>query len=228
MTRFGSIGAGAFAVLASTLPSLALAQDHDGDDLVHETDYSPSNPTPPEGPNFGDDSGHDDGIEVAHDAGVGSPLAYGRQTVLELGGTFAFSHRSETTELSAAPSLGYFLFDGFELTLFPLFRLIHVSGDDEAAPGTPQAESQTDVIVQPILEPSYHLALTDALYAFLGLGVGLTFAEDPTVDFVFRPRLGLDVLIGRSAIFKPAFFTDIGVADGLGAIGVEAGFSAMW
>jgi hypothetical protein len=196
--------------------------------LIRERDYSASDPEPPARPDFGDEPDFSDGAEVARDAGVGSPLAYGRQTVLELGGTFLFSHRSETTEFGAAPSLGYFLFDGFEVTLFALFRVLHVSGDDQAPAGTPEADGQTDFVFQPLIEPSYHLVLTDGLYAFAGAGLGLTIAEEPVVDFVVRPRIGLDVLIGRSAIFKPAFFMDLGVADGLGAIGVEAGFSAMW
>jgi hypothetical protein len=202
--------------------------EDDDPPLVRERDYADERPEPPAGPEFGEAPDFDEGVEVARDAGVGSPLAYGRQSVLEFGGMLSLSHRSETTELGASPSLGYFLFDGFQLTLFTLFRVIHVSGDDQAPEGSPEADGQTDWVIQPLVEPSYHLALNDMLYVFAGAGLGLSFAEDPTVDFVVRPRIGLDVLIGRSAIFKPAFFMDLGVADGLGAIGVEGGFTAMW
>lgn len=202
--------------------------ERDGAPLVRERDYSARDPQPPTAPDFGDDPDLSDGAEVARDAGVGSPLAYGRRTVLELGGTFTFSHRSDTTEFGAAPSLGYFLLDGFEITLFALFRVVHIGADDQAVPGSPESDGETDFAIQPLIEPSYHLALNDAVFVFAGAGLGLTIAEDPAVDFVVRPRIGLDVLIGRSAVFKPAFFLDLGVTEGLGAIGVDAGFSAMW
>lgn len=79
-----------------------------------------------------------------------------------------------------------------------------------------------------MVEPSYHLPFSDRLFAFAGLGIGLNYAEDPGVDLLFRPRLGLDVLVGRSGILKPAAFMDVGVNDGLSAGGFEAGFTVMW
>jgi hypothetical protein len=78
-----------------------------------------------------------------------------------------------------------------------------------------------------VLEPSYHLALSDRTFAFGGLGLGVRYADDPGVDVFLRPRLGMDFMVGRSGIFKPAVFLDIGANDGLTSGGFEAGFTVM-
>ena len=62
---------------------------------------------------------------------------------------------------------------------------------------------------------------------FAGIGLGLRYAEDPGVDFALRPKIGMDMLIGRSGILKPAVFIDVGANDGLTQGGFEAGFTVM-
>jgi hypothetical protein len=152
--------------------------------------------------------------DVAIDAGVGSRIAYARATVVELGGVLALTHASETTTFRIAPSVGYFIVDNIELTLFPELGILKV-------------EDETDVTFGAMLEPSYHLPVSDSLYGFLGVGFGLRYAEDPGVDFALRPKLGMDFMIGRSGILKPAVFLDIGANDGLTQGGFEAGFTVM-
>ena len=200
--------------------------------LIHETDYSDENPTPPGRPDPEELDGatHDGSLEVARDAGVGSPLAYARQTVVEVGGTLSLSNRGDLTQFELAPSVGYFLVDGLELTLFLQFQVTHIKGNDcdPADVTCTPTDGQTEAAFAPMLEPSYHLALSDAFYLFGGLGFGLQFARDPKVDFIFRPRVGVDLLVGRSAIFKPAVFIEIGARDGYNAVGLEGSFTAMW
>ena len=192
------------------------APQTEGDGFVTTTDYSDEDPAQPEQPLRDVDS-----VDVAEDAGVGSELAYASQSVLELGGTLAFFHQSNTTQFSLSPFIGYFIIDGLQLSLIAQLNILHINGDGDA-------DSSTDVFVTALAEPSYHLALTKSLYAFLGLGFGGAFARDPKADFIFRPRIGVDILVGRSAIFKPAFYTNIGAADGFSGVGIEGSFSAMW
>jgi hypothetical protein len=163
-------------------------------------------------------------VEVAKNAGVGSDLAYATRSVVEMGGALSLRHQSDTTAFRVSPSIGYFFVDNLELTLFPELTVTRIGADD----GPAGEGAQTDWAVGVVLEPSYHLPFNDRLLGFVGLGVGLNFAEDPKVDFVFRPRLGLDILVGRSGILKPAAFMDVGVADGLSAGGLEAGYTVMW
>jgi hypothetical protein len=216
-------------VLVLSCPGLSYAQNgakpDDKSNLpdVKQTDHAGPNdtPTPPGGP---PPKVHvPDEVEVAKNAGVGSDLAYATRSVVEVGGILAFRHESDTTMFRLAPSIGYFFVDNLELTLFPELTITHIGGDGGDGEG-----GQTDWTVGAVLEPSYHLPFNDRLLGFVGLGVGLNFAEDPKVDLLFRPKLGLDILVGRSGIFKPAAFMDVGVADGLSAGGLEAGFTIMW
>lgn len=191
---------------------------------VKEVDHAGGDetPTPPGGPP--PNARAPEEVEVAKNAGVGSDLAYASKSVVEVGGALALRHQSKTTLFRVSPSIGYFFVDNLELTLFPEVTVTHIAADgDEAGEG-----AQTDWTIGVVLEPSYHLPFNDRLFAFAGLGVGLNFAEDPTVDLLFRPRLGLDILVGRSGIFRPAAFMDVGLADGLSAGGLEAGFTVMW
>ena len=147
---------------------------------------------------------------------MGSPLSYASQSVVELGGMLALTHASQTTVFRIAPVLGYFIYDNLELSLFPELSVIDVDGN-------------SDVTVGAMLEPSYHVSLNDAdtFFGFLGFGVGFRYSDDPGVDFALRPRIGVDILVGRSGILKPAAFLDIGVNDGLTQGGFEASFTVM-
>jgi hypothetical protein len=198
--------------------------DKGGPPKVNQTDQAGAGdtPTPPGGPP--PDIRVPEEVDVAKNAGVGSDLAYASKTVVEMGGVLALRHQSETTLFRFSPSIGYFIVDNIELTLFPEIIITRIGADDGAA-----AEgAQTDWSIGAVLEPSYHLPLSDRLFAFAGFGIGLNYAEDPGVDLLFRPRLGLDILVGRSGILKPAAFMDVGVNDGLSAGGFEAGFTVMW
>lgn len=186
-----------------------------GDTGIEQRDYMQGEqPPPPTPPQPGAD---EDSLAIARGAGAGSPLSYARRGVVELGGTLAFTHESETTTFRISQSIGYFFIDGLELTLFPELQITNV--DDEA-----------DVQIAAALEPSYHLALgrSGLFYGFAGIGIGLSYADEPGADLFLRPRVGLDIMIGRSGILKPAAFLDVGVSDGATAGGFEAGFTVMW
>jgi hypothetical protein len=152
--------------------------------------------------------------EIGVGAGMGSDLAYAEKSVVELGGMLAITHASQTTILRLAPSAGYFVFDSLELTLFPEFSVIDVSGT-------------TDVSIGVMIEPSYHIAFSDTLYGFGGVGFGIRYSDDPGVDFALRPALGVDIMVGRSGILKPLVFLDIGANDGLTQGGFAAAFTVM-
>lgn len=222
--RVTSFAAVLFCTALTYAQDAAKADDKGDLPSVKQTDHAGGDqtPTPPGGPP--PEVRAPDEVEVAMNAGVGSDLAYASQSVVEVGGVLALRHQSETTLFRVSPSIGYFFVDNLELTLFPELTITRIGADDgEAGEG-----AQTDWTVGVLLEPSYHLPFNDRLLGFVGLGVGLNFAEDPGVDLIFRPRLGLDVLVGRSGIFKPAVFMDVGLNDGLSAGGLEAGFTVMW
>ena len=152
--------------------------------------------------------------QVTMNAGAGGTLGYADRSVAELGGTLALKHASKTTTFRITPTIGYFVLRGVELSLLPDFTIIDVDGN-------------TDVTLGVLLEPSLHFPFSERVFAFAALGFGLRYAKDPGVDFALRPKIGLDFVVGRSGIFKPALFLDFGTNNGLSQGGFEAGFTVM-
>lgn len=193
------------------------AEADDGKAGPEISDNSEERPEPPGGPaEFGDM----EDPTVEQSAGMGSDVAYGDRGVVELGGTFGFDLRDELFTLRIAPTVGYFLVDRFELTLVPIISVVNVS--DNAGP------SETTVAFSVVLEPSYHLPLSDWFYVFAGLGMGVTFEEGPGADFLLRPVVGVDIMIGRSGILKPYGFLDVGLGNGAVGGGFMAGYTVMF
>jgi len=157
-------------------------------------------------------------VETA--AGMGSDVTYADRGVVELGGTLGLDIRDEALTLRIAPSVGYFLLDRFELTLLPIITVVNV--DDDPGP------TETTVSFSVVLEPSYHLPFSDSFYGFAGLGLGVAFEEGPGADFLLRPVLGMDILIGRSGILKPYGFLDVGLGNGALGGGFMAGYTVMF
>lgn len=146
------------------------------------------------------------------------PLAYAQAKLIEVGGAMALTHDSETTAFRLMPSIGYFIVEKFEISLLPELRLLHV---DDAAGGA------HDVSIGAAVETSYHVRMTDLAFVSGGVGLGVRYAKDPQFSTFLRTRLGLDVLLGGTGIFKPAVFLDMGFSDGVTAGGLEAGFTLM-
>lgn len=170
-------------------------------------------PTPPRSEAV-DELAAQDQTTVMTGAGVGSDVAYASRGVVELGGSLALTHSSQTTTFRLTPSLGYFFIDNLELTLFPDLTITNV-------------EDSTDVTVGGTIEPSYHQPFSDRIFGFVGIGLGIRYADEPGVDVFLRPRAGMDFMVGRSGILKPALFVDIGANDGISAGGLEVGFTVM-
>lgn len=129
---------------------------------------------------------------VIEQAGAGSAVAYGRAGVLELGGGAGFSASSDYTTLRIEPSIGYFFVDNMELSLLPSLNYTNVSGGSDY--------TQWKVL----LEPSFHLPFSDMLFGFIGVGAGVSHVSSQT-GFAVQPRIGANILVGRSGILTPSF-----------------------
>lgn len=183
-------------------------------------DTSDTRPEPPGGTALDDDGNLQD-PEITKSAGMGSDDAYATRGVIELGGSLGLDIREELIDFVLAPTVGYFIADRFEISLIPILTVQRVGDPDSDA-------EETNVRVAVILEPSYHQPLTDSLYVFGGVGFGVAYEEGPGTDFLLRPVLGLDIMIGRSGILKPAGFVDIGFGDGAIGGGLLAGYTVMF
>jgi hypothetical protein len=182
-------------------------------------DSTEARPEPPGGTAL-DENGDVDDAQVVKSAGMGSQVAYATRGVVELGGSMGLDIRQELISFTFAPTVGYFLTDRFELSLIPALVIQSV--------GDPESNARaTNVRVAAVLEASYHQPLSDIFYVFGGAGFGVGYEDGPGVNFVLRPVLGLDIMVGRSGILKPAGFVDIGFGDGAVGGGFLAGYTIM-
>lgn len=173
----------------------------------------PASPLPPD-------------ANVVEQAGVGGSVAYGRAGVLELGGSASFSTASDFTEFSLRPSIGWFIADNLELSGILSFNHAKI-GDSSATSWALLAE------------PSYHLPINSTLFAFLGIGAGISHVNGVGTGFALAPRLGMNILIGRSGILTPALIAQYSTTDSVetpngtlvavtSSFGMQVGYTVMW
>jgi len=167
---------------------------------------------------------------VTEQAGIGGTQAYGRAGVLELGGSFGFTGASNYTSLSINPTIGWFFIDNVELSAIVGVNYSKIS-------------SVSNTVMRLLIEPSFHLPLSQTAWAFLGVGAGVASVPNPSGDkttgFALSPRLGANILVGRSGLFSPALFVDYTSGGSVStpqgtviavntAYGVQAGYTVMW
>jgi hypothetical protein len=131
-------------------------------------------------------------LDVIEQAGVGGPLAFGSAGVLEVGGSGALIASSDYIMAKLGPTIGWFVYDGVELAYTH-----EVYGGTETH-GFGLASFA-------VIDVSVHMRINDRLLGFVGLGPGLSYNGD-TAGVGGKGRLGLDVLVGRSGLFRPAAF----------------------
>jgi len=163
-----------------------VARDDDVD-LLHATpDPTPPVPRPFQRP------GAKPTVDVIEQAGVGGPTAFGSAGVLEVGGSGALLISEHFVAARFAPTAGLFIYDGVQLSY--MHELYGTSTD--------VADSFATTM---IVDVSLHVPLGDRLLGFIGAGPGVLY-RDAQIGFGGKARAGIDVLIGRSGLFRPALF----------------------
>jgi hypothetical protein len=136
---------------------------------------------------------------VVAQAGIGGSTAYGRPGVVELGGSLGLNISGDNRQLTLAPSIGWFFTDNLQLSGIIGFNYASATSTVLGQSVTSSASS-----LNVLVEPSYHLPLSRSLFAFLGLGLGLAYNSRDGAGFALAPRLGMNIMIGRSGILSPA------------------------
>ena len=163
---------------------------------------------------------------IVRQAGVGGAVAYGRRGVLELGGSAGFTAATDFTQISVSPSIGWFLMDNFEVSA--IMGLNYASADDNSR-----------TLFTGVVEPSFHIPFSNTLFGFVGLGAGIGYVEGPGAGFALAPRLGANILVGRSGILTPAAFLQYTTHDATQtpqgtllavstSVGMQVGYTVMW
>lgn len=131
-------------------------------------------------------------LRLIRQAGIGGTTAYARSGVLELGGNLSFNSASNNVQLSVTPQIGHFITDNLELSLL-------------ANVGYNQLEGKHKTNVTVVVEPSVHLPIVDQLFVFAGTGVGVAYHQGLGTGVAVAPRIGFNMLVGRSGILTPSF-----------------------
>lgn len=163
---------------------------------------------------------------LVEQAGVGGVVGYGRAGVLELGGAAGFTAATDLTQVNVAPSLGWFVADNLELTGILDFAYA-------------KAGDATGTIVTGLVEPSYHLPFNRTTFGFLGMGLGMSYVDGPGAGFAVAPRLGANLMIGRSGILTPSLSWQYTTHDTMetqqgsllvvsSAVRANVGYTVMW
>lgn len=163
---------------------------------------------------------------VIEQAGTGGQTAYGRVGVLELGGSASFTKANDFTQIALNPSIGWFFMDNIEISA--ILGLSHLN-----------AQGVDTTFVNFLLEPSLHIPFSNTVFGLIGAGVGPSYSEDTGMGLAFAPRLGLQVLVGRSGILTPSIFASYSTHEAIltqqGALlavsltyGAGIGYTVMW
>lgn len=220
------LGISLFAAALMAAPSLVAAQPaaNDGEKTLPKptSDHDPRPPvaypgTPPGG--------------LIAQAGVGGEIAYGRSGVLELGGSAGLTAASGFMAVSVSPSIGWFFADNMQLSA--ILGITHVETDTGAT-------TEKGTLYSFLIENSYHLPFGRSVFGFAGLGIGAAHADEVGWGVAIAPRLGLNVMVGRSGILTPALSYQYNTHEAMeleqfrGYVGVTTalaaniGYTVMW
>lgn len=134
-------------------------------------------------------------LDVIEQAGVGGPTSFASAGVLEVGGSGALLASSDYFMAKFAPFVGWFVYDGVQL-----------SYTHEIYGGTTPS-SGAYFATMGVVEASLHVPFGDRVLGFFSAGPGIVY-NTQRFGAGGKTRLGLDVLVGRSALLRPAgFFT---------------------
>lgn len=167
---------------------------------------------------------------ITEQAGIGGTQAYARAGVLELGGSAGLAVANSFVNVNISPSIGYFPINNLQVSA--------IVGFNYASAQVGNVTTSTTYLTA-LVEPSLHIAFTDSLYGFAGVGAGLSYIDGPGAGFAVAPRLGLNVLVGRSGILTPAlnlvYATTDAVTTAQGTrvevntvFGLNVGYTVMW
>jgi hypothetical protein len=165
---------------------------------------------------------------IVSQAGVGGMVGYGRAGVLELGGSAGFAFASDYRSMNFSPTIGWFLADNFEISA--ILSVANIKTGDNAS-----------TLWSALLEPSYHVPFNRSIFGFLGVGGGAAHVSGLGTGFALAPRIGANLMVGRSAVLTPSLSyqytsidtemtgaNDVTVVALTSAVRFNIGYTAMW
>lgn len=149
------------------------------------------------------ESGWEPDPTVVEQVGVGSRVPYGAQNVLEVGGSGSAFYTGTGFYGRIAPFAGWFIIDGLELTY-----------SNEVNIGLRDGEDLRVAFIMS-LEPSLHLPLIDHMWLAIGAAGGVLY-NGVEAGAVVSPRVGIDLLVGRSGMLHISALATLATTDLMG------------
>ena len=168
---------------------------------------------------------------VVEQTRIDNVSAYGRKGTFELGGHTGMMMAPGFRNVNFSPTFGWFVSDGIELTTI-------------AGVSNIKAGDSSSTVWSALLEPSYHVPLNRSTFGFFGVGVGAAYVSGLGTGLAVSPRIGANVLVGRSGVLTPSFsyeytthnvesvgdedMKNITHAAVSSAMRINIGYTAMW
>jgi opacity protein-like surface antigen len=165
---------------------------------------------------------------LVRQAGVGGVTGYGRAGVLELGGSAGVTLASDYRNVNFSPIVGWFIADNLQIS--GILGISNIKSGDNSS-----------TLWSALAEPSYHLPFNRSTFAFLGLGVGASHISGLGTGFALAPRIGTNLLVGRSGVLTPSLsyeYTTVSADDTMSSdvttvavtssLRFNVGYTAMW
>ncbi len=134
------------------------------------------------------------------EVGVDDRPAYASLGVVEVGGSGAFAFTSKSTHVSARTFVGWFFANHLQVS-----GIAELAWSQVRVPGPADGMvNRSSTLFGIYAEPSLHVPVSSGSFALLGLGFGPTY-DSEQYGLAVRPRVGFDLQLGGTAIFRPAF-----------------------
>ena len=133
--------------------------------------------------------------------------------------------------MNLSPSIGWFVADNLELSA--ILGVSNVKANDEEA-----------TVWTALVEPSYHLPFNRTTFGFMGMGIGAAYEHQLGTGLAVAPRIGANILVGRSGVLTPALsyeytthdvntvqagdMRDVTLVSVSSALRINVGYTAMW
>lgn len=142
---------------------------------------------------------------VSDETGVTGGTRYATAGVRELGAAAGLALAQDIRAVNFSPSMGWFLADNFQLS-----AILDVTNL--------KAGTASSTMWSALAEPSFHMPMSSSVFGFFGLGFGAAWVNELGTALAVAPRIGLDVMIGRSGILRPSLSYEYTTHDAMNSV----------
>jgi hypothetical protein len=167
-------------------------------------------------------------VSLVEGAGKGGKVGYARKGVLELGGSAGLTVATNMRDVNFSPSIGWFIANNLEMSA--ILGVSHI-----------RTEMESSTLITALVEPSYHMQFAPNVFGLIGIGVGGSYVKGLGGGFAVAPRLGANVMVGRSGVLTPSLSwqytthsvdaagnNDTSMLAVSSALRINVGYTVMW